>query len=162
MDYSVLIDTCFMVGLLNANSIHHKNAKDYFRYFLDNDIPIYFSTISVAEYCIRGEYDTIPFEDVRILPFTLFDGKETGRFGQVLYKARLEGILDKEERIAIPNDAKLFAQASIRPDIRYFVTSDVKAKKKIDIIRRDCGAQVAHLDISTPINVFSGQLDLED
>lgn len=160
MDYSVLVDTCFMIGLLDRNSIHHKNAKKYFKYFLENDIPIYFSTISVAEYCMKDSYDNLPFQQLRILPFSLLDGKETGRFGRVLYQARKKGEFDPEERITIPNDSKLFAQVSLNPGIRYFVTSDSKSKKKIDLIRRECNADIEHLDITTPLNVFTGQLDL--
>ncbi len=49
--HSVLLDTSFFIRLLNDEDALHKNAKDYFKSFLESDIILKVSTISIAEYC---------------------------------------------------------------------------------------------------------------
>ncbi len=65
------------------------------------------------------------------------------------------------DRLIIPNDSKIFAQGSVEKGIRYFVTSDVKSKKNIDILRQECQADIEHMDITTPYNVYFGLIDFE-
>jgi len=59
MSHSVLLDTSFLIRLLNPDSELHENAKGYFKYFLDKDIVMKVSTISIAEYCVRGSIDDL-------------------------------------------------------------------------------------------------------
>jgi len=54
MKHSVLLDTSFFIRLLNDEDPLHKNAVGYFKYFLENDIVLKVSTISIAEYCVLG------------------------------------------------------------------------------------------------------------
>lgn len=56
LPYSVILDTSFLIRLLSAKDSLHLNAVGYFKYFLENDIPMYVSTISVAEYCVNSEF----------------------------------------------------------------------------------------------------------
>jgi predicted nucleic acid-binding protein len=46
---AVLLDTSFFLRFLNDDSLLFKNADGYFRYFLQNEIKMYISTISIAE-----------------------------------------------------------------------------------------------------------------
>lgn len=158
--YSVLLDTSFMIRLLNSNEPLHKNAYSYFKYFIDEEITMCFSTISVAEYCVKGDFNDIPYRNIKILPFNIFDGKEAGKFGSTLLKARSTGVLSNIERVVIQNDTKLLAQASVNEQIKYFVTADQRSKKIIDILRKECNADIRHLDIHTPCNQLTGTLDL--
>ena len=159
--YSVILDTSFMIRLLNGNEPLHKNAMGYFRYFLENDIPMYFSTISIAEYCVRGDFDDLPFQNIRVLPFNILHAKLAGTFADILYKGRQTGLIVVPDRVIIPNDSKLFAQGACEGDIKYFVTSDTKSKANIDFLKRECSAEIEHLDIHIPHgNIFS-ILDLE-
>lgn len=41
-EYSVILDTSFMIRLLSASDKLHPNALGYFRYFLEHNIPMYF------------------------------------------------------------------------------------------------------------------------
>lgn len=146
--FSVILDTNFMIRLLNESDRLHPNAKAYFRYFLENSIPMYFSTISIAEYCVRGDFNDLPFQNIRVLPFNVFHAKEAGYFADTLFHAKAKGLIDIPDRLIIPNDSKLFAQGSIEQDIKYFITADVKSKKNIDILRKECQADIEHLDIN--------------
>jgi hypothetical protein len=160
-NYSVILDTSFMIRLLSETEPLHPNALGYFKYFLEHDIPMYFSTISVAEYCVRGDFYDLPFQNIRILPFNIFHAKEAGRFADALFKAKSNGLIEIPNRLIIPNDSKIFAQGAIEKDILYFVTADVKSKHNIDFLRQNCAAEIEHLDINTPYTTQFGLLDLD-
>ena len=57
MKHSVLLDTSFFIRLLNDEDSLHKNAVGYFKYFLENEVTLKISTISVAEYCVLGKLE---------------------------------------------------------------------------------------------------------
>lgn len=158
-EYSVILDTSFMIRLLNESDKLHSNALGYFRYFLEHNIPMYFSTISIAEYCVKGDFQDLPFQNIRVLPFNIFHAKEAGRFANTLFSAKAKNLIEIPDRLIIPNDSKLFAQGSFEKDIRYFVTADVKSKKVIDVLRIDCAAGIEHLDINIPHTTHYGLLD---
>lgn len=158
-EYSVILDTSFMIRLLSESDKLHTNALGYFCYFLEHNIPMYFSTISVAEYCVRGDFHDLPFQNIRVLPFNIFHAKEAGRFANTLFSAKAKGLIRIPDRLIIPNDSKIFAQCSMEKDIRYFVTSDVKSKNVIETLRIECAADIEHLDINTPYATYYGLLD---
>ena len=71
MKHSVLLDTSFWVRLLNDEDPLHYNAKGYFKYFLENEVVLKVSTITVAEYCVKGKIDELPSRNIKILSFNL-------------------------------------------------------------------------------------------
>lgn len=112
--YSVILDTSFMIRLLNESDVLHSNAKGYFRYFLDNDVPMYFSTVSIAEYCVKGDFYDLPFQNIRVLPFNIFHAKEAGLFAKTLFNARSKGIIEMPDRLIIPNDPKFSLRVPLK------------------------------------------------
>ena len=94
MKRSVLLDTSFFVRLLNDEDPLHNNAKGYFRYFLENEIILKVSTISIAEYCVKGKIDELPLRNIQIIPFNLDQAKRTGEFAGVIFE---ETKIDKEK-----------------------------------------------------------------
>lgn len=67
MKHSVLLDTSFFIRLLNENDGLHSNVLGYFKYFLEKDIILKCSTISIAEYCVRGSFDELPWRNLHFL-----------------------------------------------------------------------------------------------
>src|SRR5690606_17174509 len=121
MKHSVLLDTSFFVRLLNDEDVLHNNAKGYYQYFLENEIILKVSTISIAEYCVRGKIDDLPLRNIQIIPFNLDQAKRTGEFAEAIFE---ENKIDKEKlspRAIIPNDSKLFAQADLDKTITYLL-----------------------------------------
>ena len=53
----VLLDTSFFIRLLNDQDALHQNTRGYYRHFLQNSVRLKCSTISVAEYCVRGKIE---------------------------------------------------------------------------------------------------------
>jgi len=71
MKHSVLLDTSFFIRLLNDEDSLHKNAVACYKYFIENDIVLKVSTISIAEYCVLGNLEDLPLKDIQIIPFNL-------------------------------------------------------------------------------------------
>lgn len=152
-----MLDTSFLIRLLKEDDSLHASAKEYYQYFLENNYMLFVSTVAIAEYCVRGELDQLPFECVRVVPFNLDHAGKAGDYARTLYQARDNGEYKPDQRLIIPNDTKLFAQAS---SIRalYFVTADVEASKAMDILAKEKGFSVTHVDIHKPLSTFSGML----
>lgn len=110
---SVLLDTSFFVRLLNCNEILHKSAINYFQFFLENDIILKVSTISVAEYCVKGYFNDLPIKNLQIVPFNLDHAKRTAEFAKAIFEENKSALDKISPRLLIPNDSKLFAQADL-------------------------------------------------
>lgn len=158
--FSVLLDTSFLIRLLSKNDPLHQNAEDYYRYFLEKEIPMYISTITVAEYCVNGDISELPLRSVRIIPFNIQHAPIAGGFANILYSARKTNDISVDNRLIIPNDVKLFAQAECTPDVKYFVTSDTKSSKLIDKISEKNVVSFEHMDIHDPYTLNFGILPM--
>jgi len=156
MNNNVLLDTSFLIRLLNDEDDFHKNALDYYKYFLEKNVKLKVSTISIAEYCVRGNITDLPYKNVQILPFNFDHANKTGEFARILfgYKAKLK------PRTCIPNDAKLFAQAHTDSGIIYFISSDTNAIKSINLLKKHTQLNFEFIDLHTPYNEIFGVLDL--
>lgn len=148
MPKSVLLDTSFLLRFLNENDPLFKNADGYFRYLLENEYTLAISTISVAEYCVGGTMDQLPLRNLKILPFNLEHAKRTGEFAKILYRERRAGNINFKERVLIPNDSKLFAQADVEETITYFVTSDAESLKAYSVLKKHADPHFSILDIN--------------
>jgi predicted nucleic acid-binding protein len=160
MKHSVLLDTSFFIRLLNDEDPLHQNAKGYFRYFLENEITLKLSTISVAEYCVRGTLEELPLLNVQILPFNLDHAQRAGKFAKAIFdeKAILEQ--DINPRAIIPNDSKLFAQSDCDLSITHFITSDSRSLNTHKLLSNKIKPRFEIVDIKIPFNQQFGILDL--
>lgn len=152
-----MLDTSFLIRLLKEDDPLHANAKSYYQYFLENGFVLYVSTVAVAEYCVKGELDQLPFECVRVVPFNLDHAEEAGVFARTLFQAKNNGQYTPEQRLIIPNDSKLFAQAALLNAL-FFVTADTKSSIAMDLLAKKNSFSVTHVDIHEPLTNFSGTL----
>lgn len=159
MKHSMLLDTSFFIRLLNENDNLHHNALGYFKYFLEKDIVLKCSTISIAEYCVRGSFDELPWRNLQVVPFNFNHGVRAGEFAKTVFKEK--GKLDLNNRNIIPNDTKLFAQADIEESITHFVTSDEECIKIHNTLKTQANAKFEIIDIRIPYNETYGLLDFE-
>ena len=117
MSVGVVIDTSFLITMAGKERPHHEAARRYWKYFIENEIPIFLSTIVVAEFHLKQE---IPPEILRccvILPFN---------YDHALLTASLDGLRmrpDGTERTAVKDDVKIIAQAA-KSDAAYLITDD--------------------------------------
>lgn len=161
MTYSVLLDTSFFIRLLNDEDPLHENAKGYFKYFLESDIILKVSTISIAEYCVGGFLDELPLMNIQILPFNLDHAQKTGEFAKAIFDEKKISNEDLKPRAIIPNDSKLFAQCDCDQSISYFVTSDCRSFKTHEMLSKRIKPRFEIIDINIPYNQQFGILDLK-
>ena len=155
---AVLLDTSFFLRFLNDIDPLFKNADGYFRYFLQKEITMMISTISIAEYCVGGDVHELPLRNLQIVPFNLDHSKRTGEFAKIVFQNK--GKLKLKERNIIPNDTKLFAQADCEKAIEFYLSSDTESNKIYNILRQETTPKFQFIDLNTPHNETFGLLDL--
>ncbi|SFC37024.1 Predicted nucleic acid-binding protein, contains PIN domain [Parapedobacter composti] len=156
---AVLLDTSFLIRLLNDEDPLHKNALGYFKYFLENDIALKVSTISIAEYCVKGKIHELPLRNLQLIPFNLDHAQRTGEFCRLILAESPNSIDKIQPRILIPNDSKLFAQADLDKHVTYFVTSDERSKKTWAKLKK-ANPKFEIISIQMPYNEAFGLLGL--
>ena len=160
MKHSVMLDTSFFLRLLNDEDPLHSNAVGYFKYFLENEINLKVSTISIAEYCVLGKLEDLPLMNIQILPFNLKDAERTGEFAKIIFNENKISIEKLYPRAIIPNDSKLFAQSDLDNTISHFVTSDVRSKSTLALLRNRITPKFEIISIDIPYSETFGILDL--
>lgn len=155
---AVLLDTSFFIRFLNDLDPLFKNADGYFRYFLQKEITMMISTISIAEYCVGGNVHELPLRNLQIVPFNLDHSKRTGEFAKIVFQNK--GKLNLKERNIIPNDTKLFAQADCEKAIEFYLSSDNESQKIYNLLKQENAPKFQFIDLNVPHNQTFGLLDL--
>jgi len=120
MATGVLIDTSFLITLAGKGRKHHNAARKYWQYFLENQIPVFLSTIVVSEFCIKQEIPPDLLRCCVVLPFNWDDAQRAAKLDWKLL--RPEG----GERVALKDDVKIIAQAA-GADVAYVITEDTES-----------------------------------
>lgn len=154
---SVLLDSSFCIRLLKADADFHQNTVDYFKYFLDNEVELYLSTIVVSEYAVGDNPDNLlSLNAFRLLEFDYEDAKTAGSFFAELKDN--EDLRESEQRKVIINDIKLFAQIHNR-QIDAYITKDRKSlSKMIEPLGKSHNLKFEFIDLSTQLNDKLGRL----
>lgn len=155
-----LLDTSFFIRFLNENDPLFKNADNYYRFFLQKEIKLFISTISIAEYCVGGSLDQLPFKNLIVLPFNINHAQIAGEFGKILFDAHKSKILEVNERPIIINDAKLFAQAHSEERINYYVTADKRSLNIYNTIKSKINVTFSFIDVRDDHSAVFGILDI--
>lgn len=156
---AVLLDTSFFLRFLNESDPLFLNADNYYKYFLANDIDMFISTISIAEYCVRGSIGELPLKNLKILPFNIEHAKKAGEFAKVVFEKK--NTLKIQERNIIPNDSKLFAQADVEAIISYYLTSDSNSQKIYCLLKDTVNPQFQFIDLNVDCSTTFGELDFK-
>ncbi len=142
--------------MLKNNDALHQNAKDYFKYFLEQKVEIYLSSIVIAEYSVRDDANNLPLEFVKIIPFDFFDGKTAGEFHSILINNKEQ--IANIERNVIKDDCKLLAQIFNRK-ITAYITKDKKSFRQIFMpIQKEKGFNIKLFDLEIPMKDFKWEL----
>jgi hypothetical protein len=132
MATGVLLDTSYLITLADKNREHHEAARRYWKHFLENEIPIYLSTVVVSEFCIKQE---IPPDILRCCVVVPFNWDDAQRAAKLDWK-RLQpsGV----KRDALKDDVKIIAQAA-RIDAEFVITDDTESFYRFCKAFKDAG-----------------------
>jgi len=158
MSSSVLLDTSFLIRLLNDEDPLHDNAKAYYKYLLEKGIIPKVSTISIAEYCVKGSVTDLPLKNLQIIPFNLDHAIKTGEFAKIIFDESKASNVFLKPRPIIPNDSKLFASADLDKTITHFVTSDTRSQSTYAQLKKGTNPKFEIMDIHNPYNEVFGIL----
>lgn len=107
----IFFDTSFFIRLYKTDDPDHKNAKTYWRRFRENDCAFFLSTIVAAEFGTGGAIKKLPYKYVTVLPFNLNHAERAAALAMVAFENKRKGVVALENRVVIPNDTKILAQA---------------------------------------------------
>ena len=155
----VLLDTSFFIRFFLEEDPLHQNALDYYKYFLQNQFILKASTITIAEYCVRGKIDELPLKDLQIVPFNIIHAIRAGEMANIVFTHR--NALPTTDRRIITNDTKLFAQADTDEIVQKFVTADVECIKVFNLLKEKTKINFEIINIRNPFNETFGIIDLK-
>lgn len=117
MTSAVLLDTSFLITLADPNRARHAVAKEYFRFFLDEHIPMMLSAIVVSEFHLKQNINTLPLDNFVLLPFNHDDAMAAADLNFKRYHKTAH------DRVALKDDFKLLGQAKAR-GFGFLITDD--------------------------------------
>ena len=129
----------------------------YFRYFNANGYIMRISSIAIAEYCVKGDYDDLPTAKILPSPFNPIHAVKAGDFGKTLYENRTKWVKSVGGRDLVKNDAKLMAQAEIDKADCY-VTFDADSHKLYDLLKEKKLVSFLFWDANNPLSSYTGEI----
>jgi len=116
---SVLLDTTYLISLVDDTRANHQQAKDFFKYFVENKYAMILSSIATCEFCARQPLTDLPLSNFKLLPFNISDSHHLRTLFVEYVTHRITG----ENRVSVKDDFKLISQASYN-QIDYLITED--------------------------------------
>ncbi len=124
MTASVLLDTSFLISLVDGNRPNHGVAAKYYRLMLEQQVPMYFSAIVAAEFGIKQAITDLPLRNFRPIPFNIPHGVAAAHFWNALLPRDAT-----TPRHVVRDDVKLIAQAC-HEAIPFILTEDASTLYK--------------------------------
>ena len=134
MGKAVLLDSGFLIRLMNPDEPLHRVALDFFKKYITSGVTCKVSTIALAEYGVKGDLRFLPTRYLQYVPFLYSHAEVAAEFMRMVIQAKQERGAVIQPRVIIPNDTKMFAQASADSEVFAFVSADSEAKKVYDLL----------------------------
>ena len=147
LETDILVDTCFLISLVNEDDSLHRNAENYFRWGLAQKANLYLSTITLSEFQQKQEPGII--ENFQILPF----GLEESASQHQHFSRNDVGGRSSAEKAQVKDDIRIIATCLAR-GIGAVLTAD---DDLIGLAKR-VGLRV--IDYRVPLSSYLGQLPL--
>lgn len=119
MRSGVFLDTSYLITLADPARDRHPVAKRYFQEFLARKMPMAVSAIVVAEFCARQSVDSLPLQQLMLVPFNHEDAVVAARLDFKLFQK------PGTERQALKDDLKIIGHAEAR-GFGYLITDDAE------------------------------------
>jgi hypothetical protein len=119
MNNSVLLDTSFLISLVDASRKNHNKAKEFYKYFIDNKIAMILSAIVTSEFCIKQPLTDLPLENFKPLPFNIPDSYHIS----YLFEEKFKNYNPEVVRACVKDDYKIVSQCNFNK-ITFLITED--------------------------------------
>lgn len=134
MAKAVLLDSGFLIRLMNPEEPLHQVAFNIFKNYITSGVTCKVSTIALAEYGVKGNLRFLPTRYLQYVPFLYNHAEVAAQFMRRIIEVKQERGAVIQPRIIIPNDTKMFAQASFDPEVFAFVSADAEARKVYELL----------------------------
>lgn len=125
MSAAFMLDTSFLISLVDKNRSTHQAAKQYFQRCLQLQAPLHVSTLALAEFCTKQPITDLPLTTFRLEPFNISHAIKCGSFWAALMPHR-----DKADvRDAVKADIQMLSQAHAE-GIPYILAEDTNTFSK--------------------------------
>ena len=119
---------------MNPEELLHTTAMAWFRRFVEQGVQCKVSTIALAEYGVKDDLSHLPMQYLQVIPFHYNHAERAACFMRTILRVKQERGAVIHPRAVVPNDTKMFAQASSEADIKSFVSADSEARKVYDLL----------------------------
>jgi len=149
MSDMAVVDTGFLISLVDRSRAHHEAARSYYKYFLQHQTVMLLPTVVACEFCIVQPITDLPLRNFRILPFNLVDATKCAELNAHHYRQQLAGT---GQRDAVKDDFKIIAQAVVQ-QAGQLVTEDASTIcRYCDLLRTDGKIQFRVVKLSDGFN----------
>ena len=124
---AILLDTSYLISLVDPNRPNHGTAVSYLREALRCGVPLYLSAIAASEFQVKQAVTDLPLRNFEVLPFNIDHAMTAG----LLWRGMQRDAGD--DRGAVKDDIKLIAQAICQP-LTHILTED--ARTLVKYVRR--------------------------
>jgi len=121
-----VLDTSFLINLVDRNRPCHATACSYYRHFLENGMPMFLSTVVAAEFAVKQSITDLPLRNFVVLPFNLEDATCCAGLRWDVCRQTSGGTGPRD---AVKDDFKIMAQAIVQ-NARCLVTEDEETMGK--------------------------------
>lgn len=101
----LLIDTSALIAFVQPADLHHENARAYIEAAIRDDVPLYISSLTLAEFCGRQDFSSLDTNTFIPVGFEAPEGVLAAQFDSQL--KRQSG----DDRVALKIDVMLIAHA---------------------------------------------------
>jgi len=119
MRSGAVLDTGFLITLVDGNRDAHEAAKRYYRHFLESGVPLYLPTVVASEFGIKQPITDLPLHNFKVLPFNLLESIRCADLNYSYYREK-DGL---GQRDAVKDDFKIIAQAE-EQEAMFLLTED--------------------------------------
>ena len=153
----IFFDTSFFIRLYKTDDPDNNNEKAYYRRFRERDSEFFLSTIVAAEFGTGADIKKLPYKYLTVLPFNLNHASRSSALARVAFENKKKGVIQLENRVVIPNDTKILAQAE-EIGASLFIARDDNCKKVYTLMKDNGLLSFDYLDLRTPPAEFFSEL----
>ena len=99
-----LLDTSFLITLVDDSRPHHADAMRYLREAVQRGATLYLSAVVVSEFHAKQPITDLPLRNFHVLPFNIDHGMKAGQLWNLISRD------DGDSKAIVKDDLKLIAQ----------------------------------------------------